>query len=254
MTKTAPQKFVFDTEFSETGEGFVPAPRQKQLFTREDVEKIQDEFFAKGQKSALVAAQDRVVAAQEALAHAEQSRLAEDQLRVGAEQDRLKAEHYTQEAVETLIQHTQSVFYDMGQVSHAHWKQAAELALVAAKQIAGEAFKHCPQGAILAAMDALANEIKAQPRLTVRAGASWADRFQAALDQKARALGLPCQVRVVADPDLPLGAFDFDWGDGRARFDPDLAAEKIGLALRAALNSGPAIAPEPNLVPSQNGT
>lgn len=254
MNPHAPRKFVFDTEFSADSDQPVSAPRQQRLFTRQDVEKIRQECFEKGQYTALVRAQELIVQAQDALSHAEEARVHEEQLRVAAEQERLAAEHRTLEAVEALIHHSQDAFASMAEVGQAHWKQAAELALVCAKQIAGEALKHFPQGAILAAMDALATEIKAQPRLTVRAGAEWAQGFQTALDQKAGQLGLPCQVQVTPDPNMPLAAFDFNWGDGRAQFDPQSAADKISAALQSALTSAQSVAPHPIPVPPQNGT
>ncbi len=253
MTTHAPKKFVFETEFTADIDHAVSAPRQQRLFTRQDVEKIRQDCFEKGQTTALVRAQELIVQAQEALVNAEEARVHQEQLRVAAEQARLVAEHHTRDAVEALIGHSQDAFSTMAEVSHAHWKQAAELALVCAKQIAGEALRSFPQGAILAAMEALATEIKAQPRLTVRAGPEWAQGFQTALDQKARVLGLPCQVQVTPNPDMPLAGFDFNWGDGRAQFDPQSAADKIGAALRAALTNAQPTFPNPIPVPPQTG-
>jgi len=253
MITHAPKKFIFETEFTADIDHAVSAPRQQRLFTRQDVEKIRQDCFEKGQTTALVRAQELIVQAQDALTHAEEMRVHEEQFRVAAEHERIAAEQRTLEAVEALIGHSQDAFATMAEVSQAHWKQAAELALVCAKQIAGEALKHFPQGAILAAMEALATEIKAQPRLTVRAGPEWAQGFQTALDQKARALGLPCQVQVTPDPDMPLAGFDFNWGDGRAQFDPQSAADKIGAALTAALTNAQPTAHNPIPVPPQNG-
>lgn len=254
MNTHAPRKFVFETEFSADSDQPILEPRLQRLFTREEVEKIRQECFEKGQHTALVRAQELIVQAQDALTHAEEARVHEEHLRVAAEQERLAAEHRAREAAEALIQHSQAAFAAMADVSHVHWKQAAELALVCARQVAGEALKHFPQGAVLAAMDALATEIKAQPRLTVRAGAQWAGAFQSALDQKALELGLPCQIQVTPDPDMPLAGFDFNWGDGRAQFDPQSASDKIGAALRIALSSAQTVNPHPIPVPIQNGT
>jgi flagellar assembly protein FliH len=253
MTTHAPKKFIFEADFSADSDQSVSAPRLQRLFTRQDVEKIRQECFEKGQTTALVRAQELIVQAQDALSHAEEARIHQEQLRVAAEHARHAAEQRTLEAVEALIQHSQSAFSDLAEISQAHWKQAAELALVCARQIAGEALRSFPQGAILAAMGALATEIQSQPRLTVRAGADWAPGFQTALDQKARALGLPCQIQVTADPDMPLAGFDFNWGDGRAQFDPQSAADKIGAALRAALANAQTLTPNPTPVRPQNG-
>jgi flagellar assembly protein FliH len=37
------------------------------------------------------------------------------------------------------------------------------------------------------------------------------------------------------DPSLPLAAFQLEWADGRADFDPAAAADRIALALTSAL-------------------
>ena len=235
MTTHSPRKFVFETEFLDDVKQTVVPPRPQRLYTRDDVEKIRQECFDRGQTTALVRTQELIVQAQDAQTNAEEARVYQEELRVAAEHQRIEAEQRTLEAVDALIQHSQHAFTAMASVSLDHSKQAAKLAMIAAKQIAGEALKHFPQGAILAAMEALASEIKSQPRLTVRAGPEWADRFQTALDQKIAAMGLDCRIQVTPDPDLPLAAFDFNWGDGRAQFDPVQASEKISAALQTAL-------------------
>jgi flagellar assembly protein FliH len=40
---------------------------------------------------------------------------------------------------------------------------------------------------------------------------------------------------VKTDPALPRAAFTFDWGDGRAAFDPQAAAARVAAALETAL-------------------
>jgi flagellar assembly protein FliH len=239
MSDQTPRKFIFETVFAADGEA-TAQPRPQRLFTRQEVELIRTECFEKGQYTALVRAQEQIVQAQEALIFAEEARVEQEQERVAAEQARVVAEQHTLVAVEALIQDTQAAFSTMSQVTHEHWKSAAELAMVCARRIAGEALDHFPAGAVVAAMEALATEIKAEPRVTVRAGPAWAQGFQTALDQKARALGLGCQVLVTTDPALPIAAFDFNWGDGRASFDPETAAQKISAALTLALSSAAA--------------
>jgi hypothetical protein len=68
MTTHAPKKFIFETEFTADTDHAVSAPRQQRLFTRQDVEKIRQECFEKGQTTALVRAQELIVQAQDALA------------------------------------------------------------------------------------------------------------------------------------------------------------------------------------------
>ena len=42
-------------------------------------------------------------------------------------------------------------------------------------------------------------------------------------------------VVVKADPSLPPAAFSFDWGEGRAAFDPAAASARVEAALETAL-------------------
>jgi flagellar assembly protein FliH len=92
-----------------------------------------------------------------------------------------------------------------------------------------------PEAPAAAALQALAHEIEATPRLIVRAAPDLVERLQTALEQTAQTCGFGGQILVQADPGLALAAFVFDWGDGRASFDPAEAAERVAVALRAAL-------------------
>ena len=82
---------------------------------------------------------------------------------------------------------------------------------------------------------ALAREVEAQPKLTVRVAAHLVERTQAALETTAHAIGFPGQILARADAHLPAAAFVLDWGDGRAAFDPTDAAARVTQALEAAI-------------------
>jgi len=82
---------------------------------------------------------------------------------------------------------------------------------------------------------ALAREVEAQPRITVRVSADLVERTQAALEETAHAIGFPGQIAARADSNMPPAAFTFDWGDGRASFDPDEATRRVAEALEAAI-------------------
>ena len=63
-----------------------------------------------------------------------------------------------------------------------------------------------------------------------------AERVEAALAQAADRAGYPGQIALKPYPYLPRAAFIFDWGDGRAAFDPAAASQRVEEALVAALN------------------
>jgi flagellar assembly protein FliH len=119
------------------------------------------------------------------------------------------------------------------EVARAHREQSAALALAAARVIAAAALDRFPAGPLQAAIETLAQEIDASPRLLVRA---------AGLDDEARDM----IARLCADAGFtgvvafheqpgPAAAFALEWADGRAEFDPDGVAARLADALNSAL-------------------
>jgi flagellar assembly protein FliH len=200
MTDIAPRKFSFETVFDDEGRIAYAPPKQKRIFTLEEVTQIRAECYEDGQRSALVVAEQAAAAALQAIAHAAHG------------------------ALSTLVQ-----------IAHDHRVGSAELSLACARQIADAALEQFPDAPAQAALEALAAEITTGPRLTVRASADLVERFQRTLDEQAQALGIPGQIIVKADPMMPQAAFHFDWGDGRASYDPTVTAERVAQALHNAL-------------------
>jgi flagellar assembly protein FliH len=84
-------------------------------------------------------------------------------------------------------------------------------------------------------MTAMARELEASPRLVVRSAAADPVRLEAALTGAANTAGYAGQLVFKSEPGMATGAFSFDWGDGRASFDPLASAARIEAALHAAL-------------------
>jgi flagellar assembly protein FliH len=124
---------------------------------------------------------------------------------------------------------------DLSRLAHQHRTACAELALAAGRAIAGAALDAFPEAPAAAALETLAHEIDATPRLIVRAAPELVARLQASLDKTAADCGFPGQIVVKADANIPMAAFVFDWGDGRASFDPVDAGERVAAALHTAL-------------------
>jgi flagellar assembly protein FliH len=193
------QRFGFDTVFEENGRVIAPL-RPKKNFTADEVEAIRAECFAEGQRSA-------VAQAQEALAF----------------------------AVSQIAGAAQGALGGLAMVAHEHRAGSARLALAAAGKIADAALLRFPEAPAAAALDQLAREIEAVPKLIARANPDHLEAMQAALNDAAASAGYPGQILVRADPALPLAAFVLDWGDGSAAFDPVNAAARVGDALDNAL-------------------
>ena len=195
-----PTKFKFETVFDKEGDVLVNAPRRKPFYSTQEVDDMRAESFAEGQRAALDQAQ--------------------------REEARQLAE---------IGRSLSIAMTALAKAAHDHRAGTAELALAAARKIADAALDLFPEAAAQAALEALLHEVEGHPRLLVRATAATAPRLQAALEKTAEAAGFPGQVTVKTDPSLEGAAFVFEWGEGRAAFDPDQAMARVAAALEAAL-------------------
>lgn len=193
-------KFSFDTEFDAGGGVARSVPRPKRLFPADEVEQLRAAAYAEGERAAMGG-----IAAQQATA------LSQIAAAVGQALPRL------------------------AEVAHVHRQGSATLALACGKAIADAALEKFPHAPIQAALESLAREIDAQPRLVVSADPALVEGLQPVLEETARNLGF--EGAVVIKPDGAYGrhAFTLDFGDGHGAFDPALAAGRVTLALEAAL-------------------
>jgi flagellar assembly protein FliH len=194
------RKFTFDTVFDGDGQIASAPVRAKRFYTPDEVEQIRALAYAEGERSALSRAEEAKAQALTAISGAARAAL-------GA----------------------------LAGAAHEHRTGCAELALAAARTIAGAALERFPNAPAEAAFATLAREVEATAKLIVRAAPVMVADLQAALDETALACGFGGQIVVKEDPALPLAAFVLDWGDGRADFDPAAAAERVAQALHTAL-------------------
>ncbi len=139
-------------------------------------------------------------------------------------------------ALSTIAQAIASAMPALNQVAQTHREQSAELALAAARVIAAAALETLPTGPLQSALETLGQEIDASPRLVVRAS-GLDGPVQARIQAVCVDAGFSGVVAFRDDPSLALAAFQLEWADGRADFDPAAAAERIGVALASALAS-----------------
>lgn len=198
MTDQAPRKFMFDTVFDHGK--VIEAPRPRRAFTVEEVEAARAEAYAQGERSATVQVEQQVAA-----------------------------------SLADIAQTVRQAVGALAHLAHEHRTASAELALACARRIADAALDQFPNAPAEAALAALAGELTAEPRLMVRASPEEADRLREVLSAAADHIGLTGQIVVRVDPALPRAAFTFDWGDGRARFDPAQAEAAVAQALSTAL-------------------
>ena len=200
MSEPIHTRFGFDTVFSGDGGVAFAAPRPKRSYTPEEVEQISQAARAEGERAALAS-----IAAEQANA-----------LGVIA--------HACGQALPRLAE-----------VAHSHREGSARLALACGQAIAAAALDKFPTAPVRAALESLAREVEAAPRLAVTANADLAAGLQAVLEETAQAVGYPGAIQVRTDPGCAPFAFTLDFGDGSASFDPAAAAERVSQALHAAL-------------------
>ena len=202
MSEAPHEKFGFDTVFDGEGEVAYAAPRPKRLYTPEEVEALRQQAYVDGERQALASMQ-----ALQAQALAGIGDAASQALGI------------------------------LAQVAHEHRVSSAELALACGRAIADEALHRFPQAPLQAALESLAREIEAQPRLVVSAAPDLAEGLAEVLAETAQAIGFTGQIVVRSTPGLTPAAFTLDFGDGAATFDPAQAAERVTAVLTAALAS-----------------
>jgi flagellar assembly protein FliH len=196
------RRFAFDTVFDEGGVVTSEAPpvARKRHFSPEEVGAARREGFAEGERSAVA----RAEAAQAA-------------------------------ALRDIATVVTEALGALAALAHEHKAGCAELSLACARAIADAALQAFPDAPAEAALRGLTAEVEAAPRLIVRSASGDPARLQAALDRVADEAGLTGAINVKNEPGLTRAAFVFDWGDGKAAFDPDAAAERVREALTAAL-------------------
>jgi flagellar assembly protein FliH len=194
----AHRRFTFDTEFD--GSRPASASTYKRLFTTEEVEELTQRARAEGMAGAMA-----------------------------------RIEAQTARALAEIAEAARAALPTLSAAAHDHRAGAAELAMACARQIADAACDAFPQAPLQAALVALAREVEATPRLTLRASPELVERLQAALSETAEAIGYPGQIVARADPSLAKAAFVLGWGDGSAAFDPAGAAARVAEALKGAL-------------------
>jgi flagellar assembly protein FliH len=200
MTDIPHKRFAFDTVFDDRGGVAYTPPKVKRSFTPEELEEAKAQAYAEGEKSALARAEQAAAASLRDIGRA-----------------------------------VEEAFGTLAAVAHEHRTGSAQLALACGRKIADAALEYFPEAPINAALASLAREIEAQPRITVRVADHLVERTQAALEETANAIGFPGQIVARGDGGMAPAAFSFDWGDGRAAFDPDEATRRVAEALEAAI-------------------
>jgi flagellar assembly protein FliH len=204
MTQAAfsPRPFVFDTEFASDGE-----------ITR------MGQSYAPTKRAYLPAEVEALIA--QARLEAREAALAE-------------VESLQAMALVGVSQAIAAAAPALAGAAQTHRVQSAELAMACGRVIAGAVLDRFPTGPLQEALEQLGAEIDATPRLVIRTR-GLDQTVQAKLQALCVDAGFQGLVVFRDKPGLPEAAFQLEWADGRADFDPNEAAQRMGAALAAAL-------------------
>lgn len=198
---TQPHAFSFDTEFSDSGEVLRASTYRplKRAYAPTEVEAMLAQARAETRTATL------------------------------AEAEGLRAQALATIA-QTLVQSAPA----LQAVAERHRAESADLAIVAARVLAGAALARFPHGPLKTALETLAEEVEASPRLVVSAS-GLDEEGRAEITRLCAEAGVQGLVVFRDEPGLPPAAFVLEWADGRAAYDPAGVESRMREALEAAL-------------------
>ena len=191
------RKYVFETEFAPDGEIMRDAPKR---ITSEDIEAQSALAYQKGKRDALALAEHEAAGALQALADASSAILT----RLDAESSAMRVE-------------------------------AAHVAIVAARKIAGAALEAFGVERAAAAVEAAMDSLRHQPRLVVKLPPDAVETLRPRIAAMCEAHAYAGAILVRAEPGLRAGEVSIDWSDGVVTLSPADAETRINTLLSAAL-------------------
>ncbi|WP_300542042.1 FliH/SctL family protein [Maricaulis sp.] len=198
-----PIKFDFDTEFDHNGEILREGESYKRFFTQEDVEAAR---------------------------------------MWGVEEGREMEEGRCADSLQAIASQMQLILARLANESEALRHEAAGLAVAAARKIAGEALNAYP----LETIDALAREavqdLRSEPRLSVRCAPDLVEALSERLETTARDAGFDGAIMVRGEDGMRGADVRLEWGAGAVQ----RSAEEIDQRLNDVVARWLATAPEEN--------
>jgi len=200
MANEVHKRFEFGTVFGDDGIILArPAPREKRFFTPDEVEEIRLAAFKEGEASVTA-----------------------------------RAEMMRAEGVRDLAEATGEGLGLLQELTQMYKQGCVALALVGAQKIAAEALDLFPEAPLKAALMALEAEIDTASRLVITLPQA-DEALEAASREAAELSGFSGNLVFRVQPGKPKGAFEIQWPDGRAEYDPDHVARELSRVLTETL-------------------
>jgi flagellar assembly protein FliH len=141
------------------------------------------------------------------------------------------------EALRAIAGLMQMMLGRLSQEAHSLRIDAAEVAIAAARAVAGTALDSFGEEAIADIVSQATSQLRDVPRLVVRVSPELAQTIEERLIGCAREAGFNGEIAVRGDPDAQNGDCILDWGDGIITHDRQAAFEAIAQAGQSWLKS-----------------
>lgn len=191
--------FIFDTEF--TSDGNVLDGSVRSFYPREEVEEISNAARAEGESAAINSAHARAL-----------------------------------NALENFVQKYDAIHAGLTQAATTLRAESAELALLAAKKIAGTALDNATEEAAKQAITEIVTKLKDKPTLVITVSTEALPHIQACVDQ-LQARGQAGAIRLESSDTAQMGDWRIDWAEGIAAFSREQMEEAVEQAVKAHLNN-----------------
>ncbi|MBN8605393.1 MAG: hypothetical protein J0L81_00595 [Caulobacterales bacterium] len=191
------RKYAFETEFAPDGAIITQAPKK---FDSEELEAEKASAYKRG--------------ADDALAHAERQ---------------------TAAAVQALGEKVTALLGKLDNERRAMREEAARVAMMAARKIAGAALDSFGAERVAVAIESVMDALRHQPRLVVKLAPDAVDTLKPRIDEMSDLHGYSGAILVRAQPGLRAGEVSIDWSDGVIHMSPEDAAQRIEDLIQAAL-------------------
>ncbi len=198
---SAVRKYAFDTVFSPDGAVLRDGSGFRAQFTRDEVEAVKASAFEDGRADSMARAEESSAQALQRLAN-EAARLLSA---LETERAALRAE-------------------------------AAQLAMTAARLVAGKALEKFGEDRIASAVEQAMDQLRQGPRLIIRVPTNSYGALRPRLEGMAQASAYPAAIMVREEPQMSAGDVIIEWADGAIALDRDALFSRAEEIIDTALN------------------
>ena len=194
---TQPSPFMFETEF--TPQGDVLRGPDRKFFSREETDQLAAKARVEGEAKARQAAEVKGF-----------------------------------QSVDKIVAHLAPVAAQLSSIAEQLRAEAAELAMVTARRIAGDALDRNGQEAAATAIADVIRQLKLNPVITVSLAAESIPEVERRMEQLRRQ-GIGTNIAFVADSNARPGDWKVTWGEGSTSFNRDAVEAAVDAIIKARL-------------------